>query len=76
MQKSAREGLGLTVAEAMWKDKPIIGGNVGRILIQIEDAASGYLVDTPEECAWRIVKLIGHTDKLMKVGKAARDSVR
>lgn len=76
LQKSTREGFGLTVAEAMWKGKPIIGGNVGGIRIQIEDGASGYLVDSPEECAWRIVKYIGHPDKMLKMGQAARESVR
>jgi len=76
MQKSTREGFGLTVAEAMWKGKPIIGGNVGGIRIQIEDGVSGYLVDNPEECAWRIVKYIGHPDKMLRMGQAARESVR
>jgi len=76
LQKSTREGFGLTVTEAMWKGKPMIGGNVGGIRIQIEDGVSGYLVDSPEECAWRIVKLIGHPDKMLKMGQAARESVR
>ena len=76
IQKSTREGFGLTVTEAMWKGKPMIGGNVGGIRIQIEDGVSGYLVDSPEECAWRIVKLIGHPDKMLEMGQAARESVR
>ena len=76
LQKSTREGFGLTVAEAMWKGKPMIGGNVGGIRMQIENGVSGYLVDSPEECAWRIVKLIGHPDKMLKMGQAARESVR
>lgn len=76
LQKSTREGFGLTVTEAMWKGKPMIGGNVGGIRIQIEDGVSGYLVDSPEECAWRIVKLLGHPEKMLKMGQAARDSVR
>ncbi|MBQ10326.1 MAG: glycosyl transferase family 1 [Planctomyces sp.] len=76
LQKSTREGFGLTVTEAMWKGKPMIGGNVGGIRIQIEDGVSGYLVNNPEECAWRIVKLIGHPDKMLKMGEAARESVR
>ena len=76
LQKSTREGFGLTVTEAMWKGKPTIGGNVGGIRIQIEDGVSGYLVDSPEECAWRIVKFLGHPEKMLKMGQAARDSVR
>ncbi|PKB79267.1 MAG: hypothetical protein BZY88_14190 [SAR202 cluster bacterium Io17-Chloro-G9] len=76
LQKSTREGFGLTVAEAMWKGKPVIGGNVGGIRLQIENGVSGYLVDTPEECAWRIVQLVGHPDLMQRIGQAARESVR
>ena len=61
LQKSTREGFGLTVTEAMWKGKPVIGGNVGGIRAQIEDGVSGYLVDTPEQCASRISKLMQGT---------------
>ena len=75
IQKSTREGFGLTVTEAMWKGKPMIGGNVGGIRIQIEDGVSGYLVDSPEECGSRIVNLIGHPDKMLKMGQAAQESV-
>jgi len=45
VQKSQREGFGLTVAEAMWKGSPVIGGNVGGIRLQIQDEVSGFLVD-------------------------------
>ncbi len=76
LQKSTREGFGLTVTEAMWKGKPMIGGNVGGIRIQIEDGVSGYLVDSPEECARRIVNLISHPDTMLKMGQAAQESVR
>ena len=51
MQKSIREGFGLTVTEALWKGRPTIGGNVGGIPLQIEDGVTGYLVDSPEEAA-------------------------
>ena len=76
LQKSTREGFGLTVTEAMWKGKPMIVGNVGGIRIQIEDGVSGYLVDSPEECARRIVNLISHPDTMLKMGQAAQESVR
>ena len=46
-----REGFGLTVSEALWKARPIIGGNVGGIPLQVEDGVSGFLVDNVEECA-------------------------
>ena len=51
LQKSIREGFGLTVTEALWKGRPTIGGNVGGIPLQIEDGVSGFLVNSPEECA-------------------------
>ena len=50
IQKSTREGFGLTVSEAMWKGRPVIGGDVGGIRLQIEDGKNGYLVSSPEEC--------------------------
>ena len=76
IQKSTREGFGLTVTEAMWKAKAVIGGNVGGIRIQIEDAVSGYLIDSPEECAWRIVQLLRDPQLRARLGEAARESVR
>lgn len=53
LQKSLREGFGLTVAEAMWKGTPVIGGNVGGIRYQIEDGMNGFLVSSIEETAKR-----------------------
>ncbi len=76
LQKSLREGFGLTVAEAMWKGTPVIGGNCGGIRIQIEDGKNGFLVNTPEECAGRVVELI-HVEPLRKrVAAAGRETVR
>ena len=54
IQKSTREGFGLTVSEALWKGRPFIGGDVGGIPLQVEDGVSGYLVTSPEDCAKRI----------------------
>jgi trehalose synthase len=53
VQKSTREGFGLTVSEAIWKARPFIGGNVGGIPLQIEDGVTGFLVSSAEECADR-----------------------
>ena len=53
IQKSTREGFGLTVSEALWKARPFIGGDVGGIPLQVEDGETGYLVSSPEECADR-----------------------
>ena len=76
IQKSTREGFGLTVTEAMWKAKPVIGGDVGGIRIQIDDAVNGYLVSSPEECAQRLVQLLQDPQLRARLGEAARESVR
>jgi len=51
VQKSIREGFGLTVTEALWKTRPTVAGRVGGIVAQIQDGETGWLVDSPEECA-------------------------
>ena len=75
MQKSKREGFGLTVTEGMWKSKPMIGGNAGGIRLQIEDGVSGFLVSSPEECAERLVSLLRDSDLASHIGAAAHESV-
>jgi len=57
LQKSTREGFGLTVTEAMWKGAAVIGGNVGGVRHQIRDEWNGFLVNTPDQAAARIVQL-------------------
>lgn len=76
VQKSTREGFGLTVTEGMWKGKPMIGGDAGGIRIQIDDGANGYLVSSPEECARRIVTLLHDPRLSAQIGAAGRASVR
>lgn len=76
IQKSLREGFGLTVTEAMWKKRAVIGGNVGGIRLQINNGVNGYLVDSSEECAGRIVELINDPDLRSRLGEAARETVR
>jgi trehalose synthase len=76
VQKSIREGFGLTVAEAMWKGTPVIGGNVGGIRYQIEDGVNGFLVSSVEEAADRIVQLIKDEKLREQMGQSARESVR
>ena len=75
IQKSTREGFGLTVTEAMWKAKAMIGGNVGGIRLQIQDGVNGYLVDSPQECGARIVQLLRDEELNARMGKEARASV-
>jgi trehalose synthase len=76
LQKSLREGFGLTVSEALWKGRPVIGGNVGGIKRQIDDGVNGYLVDTPAEAAERIVELVSDPDKAREMGARGREKVR
>jgi trehalose synthase len=76
LQKSIREGFGLTVAEAMWKGTPVIGGNVGGIRYQIENGVNGFLVSTVEETADRIVRLIGDKKLCRRLGDRAKETVR
>lgn len=76
IQKSTREGFGLTVTEAMWKGKVVIGGDVGGIRLQIENGVTGFLVSSPEECALRIVQVMKDPDLRERIGAAARESVR
>ncbi|WP_449244039.1 glycosyltransferase [Desulfobacca acetoxidans] len=76
LQKSLREGFGLTVTEAMWKGTPVIGGNVGGIRYQIRDGVNGFLVNTVEEAAARIVQLIKDEALRQRLGEAARETVR
>jgi trehalose synthase len=75
IQKSVREGFGLTVAEAMWKGKPVVGGNVGGIRYQIEDGVNGYLVTSVEETAERIVELLKDKELRREMGERAKQSV-
>lgn len=76
VQKSTREGFGLTVAEAMWKGKPVIGGDVGGIRIQVVDHFTGFRVRTPEGAALRMRYLLGRPDRLRRMGQRAREFVR
>ena len=76
IQKSIREGFGLTVTEAMWKGKVVVGGNVGGIRTQIEDGVTGYLVSSLQECAQCIMRLIHEPQLREQMGQAARESVR
>ena len=76
VQKSTREGFGLTVSEGMWKGKAIIGGNVGGIRLQIEDGRSGFLVNSSAEAGERMAQLLSDPDLREAIGKNARERVR
>lgn len=76
IQKSIREGFGLTVAEAMWKGTPVIGGDVGGIRYQIKNGKNGFLVSSVEETAQRMVQLLKDEKLRVQMGKAARETVK
>ena len=59
MQKSLKEGFGLTVTEALWKRKPVIAGAVGGIKLQVLNGITGFLVHSPEGAANRAIELLG-----------------
>ena len=76
IQKSIREGFGLTVTEAMWKGTPVIGGDVGGIKHQIEDGVNGFLVSSVDDAAERIVRLLEDREMRREMGRKARESVK
>jgi trehalose synthase len=76
VQKSLREGFGLTVSEAMWKEKPVVAGNAGGLRLQVEEGITGFLVDTVEECGDRICRLLADTELRARMGLAGRERVR
>ncbi len=76
IQKSTREGFGLVVSEGMWKGRPVIGGNVGGIRLQIEDGVNGFLVASVDECADRMVGLLEDEELRSRMGRAAHERVR
>lgn len=76
VQKSIREGFGLTVTEAMWKGTPVIGGNCGGIRLQINNGETGLLVDDVASCARAIVTLFNDRARAKSMGEAGRESVR
>jgi trehalose synthase len=76
VQKSIKEGFGLTVSEAMWKGKPVIGGAVGGIPLQIIHGKTGFLVHSVDGAAFRIRQLLNNPGLSKKMGDAARENVR
>lgn len=75
LQKSLKEGFGLTVTEGLWKGKPVIGGDTGGIRLQVINHFTGYLVNTPEGAAMRIRYLLKHPAIAEAMGTNARQYV-
>jgi trehalose synthase len=76
IQKSTREGFGLTVSEALWKARPFIGGDVGGIPLQVSEGETGFLVTSPEECAERSLEFLRDPELGRKLGRAGKEHVR
>jgi len=76
VQKSTREGFGLVVTEALWKEKPVVGGNAGGIPLQVIDDQTGFLVDSVEECGEKVLYLLQNPEEMARMGAAAREHVR
>jgi trehalose synthase len=76
IQKSVREGFGLTVTEALWKARPTVAGNVGGIPLQILDGETGYLVSSPEQCAERIIDILDDPEAARAMARRGKQHVR
>ena len=79
VQKSLAEGFGLTVAEAMWKSRPMVASGVGGIQDQIEHGETGLLIDDPEDLAafgGAVTQLLSNRERAQEMGEKARGSVR
>ncbi|HEX9758199.1 MAG TPA: glycosyltransferase [Nitrospiria bacterium] len=76
LQKSLREGFGLTVTEALWKGKPVIGGSVGGIPLQINHGITGFLVHSVEGAAFHIRQLLHNPQLTKRMGEMGKEHVR
>jgi trehalose synthase len=76
IQKSIREGFGLTVTEAIWKARPFIGGDVGGIPLQVTDGETGFLVSTVEQCAQRSLEILQDPSLGKRLGRAGKEAAR
>jgi trehalose synthase len=76
MQKSIREGFGLTVSEALWKARPMVAGNVGGIVTQIEDGVTGWLVDSATACAEACKEILADPADARRRALAGKEHVR
>ncbi|MDI6727864.1 MAG: glycosyltransferase [Thermodesulfovibrionales bacterium] len=76
LQKSLKEGFGLTVSEGMWKGKPVIGGATGGIPLQIIHGVTGFLVHSVEGAAFRIRQFLNNPEMASRMGEKGREYVR
>jgi trehalose synthase len=76
VQKSIREGFGLTVTEALWKGRPTVAGEVGGIPLQITDGVTGFLVSSPEQTARRTIEILKDPELAKRIGRAGKEHAR
>jgi trehalose synthase len=76
IQKSLKEGFGLTVSEALWKGIPVVAGNVGGIPLQVKHGYNGYLVNSPQTCAQAVTKLLKNPKLAKQMGKNGHEFVK
>ncbi len=76
IQKSTKEGFGLTVTEALWKARPMVAGRVGGIVAQIEDGETGWLVDSVEECAAACIEILRDPNEARRRALKGKEHVR
>ena len=76
LQKSLREGFGLTVSEALWKGKPVVGGKAGGIKIQIKDGENGFLVSSIQDATEKTLYLLQNPEEARKMGAVGKEIVR
>jgi trehalose synthase len=76
VQKSIREGFGLVVSESLWKGTPVVAGRAGGIPMQMPDHVGGLLVDSVEECATAMLKLLNDRELAEQLGRSGREHVR
>ncbi len=76
IQKSLKEGLGLTVSEALWKSKPVVASNVGGIPLQIKHKYSGLSCYSAEGAAFAVKQFLSSPDYARKIGENGREHVK
>jgi trehalose synthase len=76
VQKSIREGFGLTVTEALWKGRPVVAGNVGGIVDQVTHGETGWLVGSVEECAAAVSEILADPDRARAMARLGKEHVR
>ncbi len=74
--KSIREGFGMTVTEALWKEVPVVGGNVGGIPLQVINGETGFLVNSVEEAVDKTLYLLKHPEAAEEMGKKGKEHVK